>query len=484
MIELDEVFAYDTYRIVRIKDYRLGLPYYFLVVCVFCYIVIGQLIVNSQHLQLETAIGGSVRLQLRAPAAHSLIWAKSVKELSYCQNECKGDCSGNINQKKLNCPSMYANAEHSVFPAQETQGIFITTRVDEEEQTLPSSCADIDVASDSLRAGCRDWTVTKNHSYYIPQVEDYMIKIDHSMLAPELMLTRCGYDMADGCLLPTTADGHAAGKGSDFCQDNAVDPCQEYTRRGWPCPSSGQPDGWDVAIGANKRDDVMMLRTLLRSAGIMDLDTVDSTTTHYAKDWSYRRGGMVLLLQIHYDNTWASTHVVGTDTNKYRYEYSMLKVANQGYEVTQTLMEANRSMAAKRTVLRRHGIRIIVKQTGRIGQFSFQQMLLTLTASLGLMAAATAIVEVLLRFVLPEKKIYNQAKFEETQSFTNKTLTKNSLKVSLTRRIGSKSSGQRSPSSIFDDDGSEAEARSGSGSDENETTRSISLAEVTDDRRT
>ena len=48
-------------------------------------------------------------------------------------------------------------------------------RVDEEEQTLPSSCADIDVASDSLRAGCRDWTVTKNHSYYIPQVEDYMV---------------------------------------------------------------------------------------------------------------------------------------------------------------------------------------------------------------------------------------------------------------------------------------------------------------------
>jgi hypothetical protein len=42
----------------------------------------------------------------------------------------------------------------------------------------------------------------------------------------------------------------------------------------------------------------MMLETLLASAGVTSLDATDAHATHYDKSWSYRRSGMVLLLQV------------------------------------------------------------------------------------------------------------------------------------------------------------------------------------------
>jgi len=424
--ELDELLSYDTYRVVRIKDYRLGLPYYLLLFATFMYIVFGQLIAGSMYLAMETAISGSVRLSMRAPAWNSPIWKSNVAQLPYCQNTCNGDCTGNINQKLLSCPSTYANAESAVYPAPDSNGIFITTRVDEEVQKLPPQCANVDQASQAYGNQCRKWVVTKNSSYYIAQVEDYLVKVDHSMLAPDKRGTRVGFDMADGCLLKNSVERLQNSK--SMCLEGSIDPCADYTKNGWTCPTAAGP--WSVAVGANKRDDVMMLRTLLAAAGISSLDAIHGARPTATNDMTYRRGGMVLLLQIHYDNTWASKYVFGTDTTKYRYEYSIAYVSNQGYEVTQVLQSASPD---QRTVLRRHGIRIVVSQTGHVGEFSFQALLVTCTASLGLMAVATSVVEILLRFVLPEKDKYCKHKFLETETLTDRLLTKPSMKVSLGR---------------------------------------------------
>ncbi len=58
--------------------------------------------------------------------------------------------------------------------------------------------------------------------------------------------------------------------------------------------------------------------------------------------------------------------------------------------------------------IQKHGIRIVVKQSGFIGQFKFQQLLLSLVSSVALLAVAKTVVDFLAFNVLPLKYIYGQ----------------------------------------------------------------------------
>ena len=40
-----------------------------------------------------------------------------------------------------------------------------------------------------------------------------------------------------------------------MCLEGSIDPCADYTKNGWTCPTAAGP--WSVAVGANKRDDVV-----------------------------------------------------------------------------------------------------------------------------------------------------------------------------------------------------------------------------------
>lgn len=62
----------------------------------------------------------------------------------------------------------------------------------------------------------------------------------------------------------------------------------------------------------------------------------------------------------------------------------------------------------QRTVLNRHGIRIVVTQTGRIGKFEFQAMLLALIPSLGLLTLAKLLVDTVAQNCLPDRHIYSK----------------------------------------------------------------------------
>ena len=67
--------------------------------------------------------------------------------------------------------------------------------------------------------------------------------------------------------------------------------------------SSALSGDWSVAIGANGADDVFPVSALLRAAGVKISDVA---TGHLDGTFSVRHAGIVLLLRIHYDNTWAT----------------------------------------------------------------------------------------------------------------------------------------------------------------------------------
>ena len=281
------------------------------------------------YLARETAITGSVRLTIQEPTG---AYRKSTLDLPYCLDDCLPpmDCSGDYEQPQVQCPAIFSNRVFAKFPALEGQGAaFITTRVDSITEELPRHC--LPTASDasasstnqlkaSTRTDCYSWEMTANSSFYISQVEDYLVKIDHAMLAPTIRATKSGYDMVSGALLAKEEDGLASDDPS------SIDPCEDFLpehywagvpqeRRPDPLPGCPTSDGgfdgdssalsgdWSVAIGANGADDVFPVSALLRAAGVKISDVA---TGHLDGTFSVRHAGIVLLLRIHYDNTWAT----------------------------------------------------------------------------------------------------------------------------------------------------------------------------------
>ena len=71
----------------------------------------------------------------------------------------------------------------------------------------------------------------------------------------------------------------------------------------------------------------------------------------------------------------------------------MIDVPDEGFEVSELRQS---TQPGTRQIYHRQGIRIILKQTGDIGAFSFESALLTCTTSLGLFAVARVIVDLML----------------------------------------------------------------------------------------
>jgi len=63
------------------------------------------------------------------------------------------------------------------------------------------------------------------------------------------------------------------------------------------------------------------------------------------------------------------------------------------------------------------GLRILFVQTSTIGVFDFQTLLVQLVSALALLGVAATIVDVLMLKILPQKKLYEKAKFDETEKF-------------------------------------------------------------------
>lgn len=279
---------------------------------------------NGGYLARETSITGSVRVSIQDPFGP---YRKSTLDLPYCLDDCypPDDCSGDFDQAVIQCPAIFSNKAFAKFPPLEGQGAaFITTRVDAITDELPRHC--LPTASDgsasatnqlkaSTRADCYDWTQVSNRSFYVSQIEDYLVKVDHAMLAPTIRETKSGFDMAGGDMLSYTEEDLTAD------DPDVVDPCDDFApeqywagvptdRRPTPlpgCPTTdagfdgGDTGDWSVAVGANGADDVFPVSALLRAANVT---MIGRSSDHIAEtSLTVRHGGVVLMLRIHCELT-------------------------------------------------------------------------------------------------------------------------------------------------------------------------------------
>jgi len=220
------------------------------------------------------------------------------------------------------------------------------------------------------------------------------------------------------------------GKGAEMAgklldQDgNAVNPCDDYEEG--QCPTN-EANGFDVSFGVEGVHDIVPVATILRAAGISldDKDEEEEPQTFGViktiggryRVWSStfvddpmftkRHAGVVIICEINYSNT------VSWDTEKIQYTMTCKHVRNAEFKVLQKVAQT----ATTEEIYNRHGIRILIKQTGRLGMFSFEQALLALAASIGLIKLSTLIVDNLMMRVLHHKEEFTDLKIAESRDF-------------------------------------------------------------------
>jgi len=161
-------------------------------------------------------------------------------------------------------------------------------------------------------------------------------------------------------------------------------------------------------IGVAGKDDIIEIGTLLKASRV-NLDTASDLTPTRTK----RNDGIILLMTISYSN------IFSYDLNQYQYTYSVTTIDNTKYKAVQPIFTKNLD---SRVLWNRHGVRLIVLQTGNIGQFDFPTALLSIISGLGLLTISTLIVDILATKILPSHGIYEQYKYEETEKIKSNLL--------------------------------------------------------------
>eukprot|EP01138_Halocafeteria_seosinensis_P000406 gb/GECG01000419.1/.p1 GENE.gb/GECG01000419.1/~~gb/GECG01000419.1/.p1 ORF type:complete len:506 (+),score=50.80 gb/GECG01000419.1/:1-1518(+) len=368
--DLDEIFSFKTPRFVRIRDRRLGIMNWLFSAGIFAYIV-GYLVLWQQGFNEKGDAIGVSRPTLREPSDDL---TRNPGELVYCgEGNYTADVKNAVQAPRREC--QYLDMFSAQYPRQQTDAIFLSTRIAHELYERNSSVECHNMTNPSPQ--CR-FQKTAETTFYVAEPEWYTLLIDHSVIVPDFEWSATGWGL-HGRLLDT--------------QGNVVDPCRAYGKRGVACPDY-------IHIGKPNEYDVMPMMTLLEAAGIDSLDSAAGDVGVIQTE-TLRVSGMALLVEVAYDNFFTY------NPDNVRYTLKAHKIQNTEFKIEQPLSSFARGSAEK-LVYNRHGIQVVVRQTGKIGRFNFAQLLTVLVTSLGLIAVSASIVNFTAFSLLPMRYIYRQ----------------------------------------------------------------------------
>jgi len=165
------------------------------------------------------------------------------------------------------------------------------------------------------------------------------------------------------------------------------------------------PDGVVLkTFPANSGTDVFELDLLMQAAGAYFNSSVPSGK--YGRE-SMRHRGVVLLVYIDFQTT------KEVSPFQYRYQYQVIFVPTAKFKAVQILPQAD----GTRVSIDRHGVKIFFLFTGQLRRFNFGILLIHLASSLGLLAMSNLLIDYLLQYAMPLKRIYKSYKYDETVDF-------------------------------------------------------------------
>jgi len=165
----------------------------------------------------------------------------------------------------------------------------------------------------------------------------------------------------------------------------------------------------ETDIYSLRSGDVFSIRTLYAMAG-RNLDD-EWHSPEKNKTLTTRKRGTVLVVNIHYNNLKPWTLYNTMDPPEY-----VISVTSRPVEKYKQIMAVESSNKARELRVA-YGTLLIVQSSGTIGVFRMIHMLIVVSTSLGLLAAASAVTDILALYVLPMRDEYNKAKFQDTEDF-------------------------------------------------------------------
>ncbi|RHZ83070.1 hypothetical protein Glove_99g184 [Diversispora epigaea] len=354
-VDFDKLFSYDTFKVVKVRDRRLGILHRIFQCAILVYLIF-VIIKDSGYLKKELPVPGAIRITLQAPS--------NISVPSYC--------SGG----SLGCTFWGANEIQ--YPNDGSGFAFFTTRAYAARYLPSANCNFLNVSDPNSECFFNQKKANITEilpKSYIGGIEDYTMMIEHSIRGQVTSIAiRNG--LLDGQLF--SSDRKTVIKTFTNASRTAENP---------------EADG-----------DIITIREMLQAANA-NLDSL-STAPGASDGETYRSSGIVIVIVIEYTN-------VAFKKNEIRYKYLPQVIDGNEYKSIENLYNPDGSF----TIVERHGIRFIFQQHGSIGEFDFITLLTNIVASLALFKVATTIVELLMLNFLPEKEHYSRAVIEHTRDF-------------------------------------------------------------------
>eukprot|EP01062_Namystynia_karyoxenos_P064555 TRINITY_DN5753_c0_g1_i1.p1 TRINITY_DN5753_c0_g1~~TRINITY_DN5753_c0_g1_i1.p1 ORF type:complete len:750 (+),score=178.34 TRINITY_DN5753_c0_g1_i1:114-2363(+) len=404
--DLDDIFAYRTYREVEIRDRRLGIASWVCNLGIVVYVLL-QLLYKGEYLS-ESPVEGTARLTIAAPSNTCTgAQRRQVPPPAHCkdcdpqeQDKVCYDMFGNVSRVPYctqyegsrpaahQLPCRYEEAANSGKAFQSS--LLVATMALERNQTKNCSAR----PDDPLYQGgdCdRVYVTVGKDEYFFADIEDFWVLISHAVrtqdggqlhssveLVGQLRVDEnqlCELAAASG-LNPVDSHGEPVAKAPCFLKPNITD------------------DGRDF----------VSVRALLAAAGI-DLDAPVTTKAH--KPSSARMTGTTLLISVAYRN-WKEWQLIGPSSAALpSYEYEVSALPSDSYVYTEPIYEA---YPVRRSLVQRYGVRIVVLQTGILYKFDLLSALITATTALTLISITTFLVDTVATTVMPGSQLYRDYK--------------------------------------------------------------------------
>jgi|EP00945_MAST-04E_sp_MAST-4E-sp1_P006991 hypothetical protein len=381
--------SYSTVKFIRIEDKRLATLHYIMQLGIFLYIVVYQIIGHLGYAVSEKPIG-SVRLSVQPPMApHGGDPNKNIDyEYNFPPLTSLPYCTQYNGTVKV--PSQYPCKDYgeieAVYPVTGTSPFFLTTRIQESNQSLvcevpPSGKTCTQTYAFGCDHGfvpCHDKKRAAQEKYFLTGVEDFTLMLDHAAQSPTDASLSGDVSRMKGYLKKCDTD--------ETIMPNKTPGGQDYYTISQLLSAISTPAGCGTSL--------------------------DAKSSVYDSEDSARYEGTVIIITIDYSNSKPWRGIL--DTIEYTYSVTQLQGAKS------KVMEAIwTKYPDKRIIKNRHGIVFVVLQEGDLKSFELFTMLISTTTSLALLAMATTIVDAMMNYCLKNKDIYKKMKYAEIQVTEN-----------------------------------------------------------------
>jgi hypothetical protein len=400
--------SYETVKYVQVRDSRLGFLRFFLLIGIALYVGVVEMAYMGGYLEANQVVGAS-RFSLKNPTTNGCDFSSAenctndfapLDTLSYCQQSNNSFYRGTV----------YPCQIYEAVNAQVIQesSIVVWTRASTKNESLicgsgeEMTCPRTYQSSDSL-----------DDTFYIAESEAFTVLFEHAATASQICeakekkirsLTSSHYTCSAQALnFPDS--GRLLSQNEILCQ-------REFRKnRSYTLPHGSETQKHAPCyIAANRtynEHDVFSLDAILEAAGVtLDECAVDGDRNS-EKDGdscvTYRESGAMILVTIVW-NDFLPYH--GLVEPFYFYKP---RIIGKSFKGSQAFYSEYRT---SRTLMDAHGVKVAVVIAGNFHYFTWLNFLITITTALGMLAVATAVVDVCMLYILPEKEQYQQVKYE------------------------------------------------------------------------